>query len=168
MVDSAIGPDDVTAAADAAVVALRAVASPSAVTGSRAQWAAAAGAAQRAMNVAAAVQDAAIVRLAAIEPEYLEDGTGVETHHSLGHVALDAPAILSGELSVSVLHAERRVEAAVWLAADGPEGSGTDGGLGGLHAAMGEGRLDSHRAGVVPVELSAAPPQVRETVVTML
>ncbi len=168
MVDSAIGPDDVTAAADAAVVALQAVVSPSAVTGSRAQWAAAAGAAQRAMDVAAAVQDAAIVRLAAIEPEWCEDGTEVETHHWLGHVALDAPAIVSGVLSVSVRHAEQRVEAAVLLAADGPEGSGTDSGLGGLHAAMGEGRLDSYRAGVVAEELSAAPPQVRETVVTML
>ena len=168
MVDSAIGPDDVAAAADAAVVALQAVVSPSAVTGSRAQWAAAAGAAQRAMDVAAAVQDAAIVRLAAIEPEWCEDGTEVETHHSLGHVALDAPAIVSGVLSVSVRHAEQRVEAAVLLAADGPEGSGTDSGLGGLHAAMGEGRLDSYRAGVVAEELAAAPPQVRETVVTML
>ena len=168
MVDSGIGPGDVEAAADAAVLALQAVVSPSAVTGSRAQWAAAAGAAQRAMDVAAAVQDAAIVRLAAIEPEYLEDGTEVETHHSLGHVALDAPAILSGELSVSVLHAERRVAAAVLLAADGPEGSDTDSGLGGLHAAMGEGRLDSYRAGVVADELAAAPPQVRESVVTML
>ena len=64
------------------------------------------------------------MRLAAIEPEYLEDGTEVETHRALGHVALDAPAILSGVLSVSALHAERRVEAAVLLAADGPEGSG--------------------------------------------
>ncbi len=168
MVDSGIGPDDVEAAADAAAVALQAVVSPSAVTGSRAQWAAAAGAAQRAMDAAAAVQDAAIVRLAAIEPEYLEDGTEVETHRALGHVALDAPAILSGVLSVSALHAERRVEAAVLLAADGPEGSDTDSGLGGLHAAMGDGRLDSYRAGVVAEELAAAPPQVRETVVAML
>ena len=83
-------------------------------------------------------------------------------------MALDAPAILSGVLSVSALHAERRVEAAVLLAADGPEGSDTDSGLGGLHAAMGQGRLDSYRAGVLAEELAAAPPQVRETVVTLL
>ena len=48
---------------------LRAVVEPSAVTGSRAEWAAAAGAAQRVIDVASAVQDAAIARLAAIEPE---------------------------------------------------------------------------------------------------
>ena len=33
---------------------------------------------------------------------------------------------------------------------------------------MGQGRLDPYRAGVVAEELAAAPPQVRETVVTML
>ena len=62
------------------------------------------------------MQDAAIARLAAIEPEYLEDGTVVESHRALGHVALDAPAILSGVLAVSAVHAERRVAAAVLLA----------------------------------------------------
>ncbi len=163
-----VGPGEVQAAADAAVAALSAVLAPSSTVGSREGWAAAAGAAQRAIDVATAVQDAAIVRLAAIEPEWCDDGTVVETCRAPGHVALDAPAILSGVLSVSARHAERRVEAAVLLAADGPEGSDTDSGLGGLHVAMGEGRLDSYRAGVVAEELAAAPPQVRETVVTML
>ena len=69
MVDSGIGPDDVEAAADAAVVALQAVVYPSAVTGSRAEWAAAVGSLQQVIDVATAAQDAAIVRLAAIEPE---------------------------------------------------------------------------------------------------
>ncbi len=163
-----VGPREVQAAAGAAVAALSAVLAPSSVVGSRAEWASAVGSLQQVLDVATAVQDAAIVRLAAIEPEYLEDGTEVETHRALGHVALDAPAILSGVLSVSALHAERRVEAAVLLAADGPEGSDTDSGLGGLHAAMGQGRLDSYRAGVLAEELAAAPPQVRETVVTLL
>ncbi len=163
-----VGPGEVNAAAQGAVAALSTVLAPSEVVGSRSEWAGAVGSLQQVIDVATAAQDAAIVRLAAIEPEWCEDGTEVETHHWLGHVALDAPAIVSGVLSVSVRHAEQRVEAAVLLAADGPEGSGTDSGLGGLHAAMGEGRLDSYRAGVVAEELAAAPPQVRETVVTML
>ena len=163
-----VGPGEVQAAADAAVAVLTSVLEPSAVRGSRAQWAAAAGAAQRVIDVAAAVQDAAIVRLAAIEPQWLEDGTEVETHRGLGHVALDAPAILSGVLAISAVHAERRVGAAVLLAADGPEGTGTDSGLGGLHTAMAAGRLDSYRASVVAQELEAAPAPVRATVVAML
>ena len=64
-----VGPGEVQAAADAAVAALTSVLEPSGVRGSREQWAAAAGAAQRVIDVAAAVQDAAIVRLAAIEPQ---------------------------------------------------------------------------------------------------
>ncbi|MFL6166660.1 MAG: hypothetical protein ACJ710_10275, partial [Ornithinibacter sp.] len=96
------------------------------------------GSLQQVIDVAAAVQDAAIVRLAAIEPEYVEDGTVVETHRALGHVALDAPSIVSGVLNTAAVHAERRVEAAVLLAADhpyvsdGPDGGdGADGGGGG-------------------------------------
>ncbi len=169
MVDSGIGPGDVEAAADSAAAALRAVVEPSGATGSRAEWAAAARAAQRAIDVATAVQDAAIVRLAAIEPEWLEDGTVVETHRAPGHVALDAPAILSGVLSVSArarraAGARRRCcwprtaprdrhRVAVWVACT---------------RQWVQGRLDAYRAGVVAEELEAAPPQVRETVVTML
>ena len=41
----------------------------------------------------------------------------VESHRGLGHVALDAPAIVSGVLAISAVHAERRVRAAVRLAA---------------------------------------------------
>ncbi|HSO65186.1 MAG TPA: HNH endonuclease signature motif containing protein, partial [Ornithinibacter sp.] len=95
-------------------------------------------------------------------------GTVVETHRALGHVALDAPAIVSGVLSVSAVHAEGRVRTAVRLAADGPAGSVTDTGLGGLHAAMAAGRLDAYRAGVVAEELEEAPPEVRATVVAAL
>ncbi len=163
-----VGPGEVQASADAAVAALSAALDPSAVTGTRAEWAGAVGSLQQVIDMATAAQDAAIVRLAAIEPEYLEDGTEVETHRAPGHVALDAPAIVSGVLSVSALHAERRVEAAVLLAADGPQGSGTHSGLGGLHAAMGAGRLDSYRAWVVAEELEAAPVEVREAVVSLL
>ncbi|MFL6169147.1 MAG: hypothetical protein ACJ711_05700, partial [Ornithinibacter sp.] len=174
---------EVRVSADAAVAVLRAVLCPSGVVGSRAEWAGAVGSLQQVIDVAAAVQDAAIVRLAAIEPQYLEDGTVVETHRALGHVALDAPSIVSGVLNTAAVHAERRVEAAVLLAADGPDGpdggDGADGGvrgdgggggsgLGGLHVAMGEGRLDAYRASVVAEELEAAPVQVRGAVVTLL
>ena len=47
-------------------------------------------------------------------------------------------------------------------------GGGGASGLGGLHVAMGAGRLDPYRAGVVAEELEAAPAQVRATVVTLL
>ena len=175
-----IGPSEVQASADAATAALRAVLAPSSVAGSRQEWASAVGSLQQVLDVAAAVQDAAIVRLAAIEPEWCEDGTVAETHRALGHVAVDAPSILSGVLSSSAVHAERRVAAAVLLAADGVDGvdgvegaGGLDGtgggsGLGGLHAAMGAGRLDAYRASVVAEELQAAPPQVRAAVVTVV
>ena len=47
--------------------------------GSLAQWAGVLGSLQRVIDTASAVQDAVIVRVAAIEPEVLEDGTVVET-----------------------------------------------------------------------------------------
>src|SRR5512139_1745962 len=162
------GPQQVQDACEAAVAALVGAVPVSAVAGSRAQWAAAVGAVQRVLNVAAGVQDAAIARLAAIEPEWVEDGTEVETHRALGHVALDAPAILSGVLAVAPVHAERRTVAAVRLAADGPAGSTARTGLGGVHAAMTAGLLDTYRAGVVAEELEYAPAAVAEAVVAAL
>ncbi|WP_299448172.1 hypothetical protein, partial [uncultured Phycicoccus sp.] len=89
-----------------------------------------AGELQGLVNEAAAAQDAAVVRLAAIEGEWAEDGTVVEVRKPLGHVALDAPAVVSGVLAVSAVHAERRVRQAVRVAADGPAGTATATGLG--------------------------------------
>ena len=43
------------------------------------------GSLQRVVDVASAAQDAAIARLAAIEPEFLEGGTVVQCHRGLGH-----------------------------------------------------------------------------------
>ena len=58
------------AACEAALAdACRVRSTPSAVAGSREEWAGAVGSLQRVIDVASAVQDAAIVRLAAIEPE---------------------------------------------------------------------------------------------------
>ncbi|MEO7421426.1 MAG: hypothetical protein ABIU87_03410, partial [Ornithinibacter sp.] len=119
------------------------------------------------IDVASAAQDAAIVALAAIEVEALEDGTYREGHRAPGHVALDAPAIVSGALCVSAVHAQARVRTAVRLVADGP-GSARESGLGGLHEAMGSGRLDSYRALVLATELEEVPAQVAAGVVAAL
>ena len=83
-------------------------------------------------------------------------------------MALDCAAILSGALNVTAVHAERRVVAAVQLAADGPAGTSTETGLGGLHDAMRAARLDPYRAGVIVDELEVAPPEVRDAVITAL
>ncbi|WP_101397002.1 HNH endonuclease signature motif containing protein [Phycicoccus duodecadis] len=138
---------------------------PSELRGSQEEWAQALGELQAVIDTATAAQDAAIVRLAAIEPEVLDDGEVIDTHRALGHVALDASAIVSGVLAVTAVHAERRVRAAVRLAADGPEGTATETGLGGLHTAMGAGRLDAYRASVVATELEEAPAEVAASVV---
>ena len=120
---TAAGPQDVLDVARGAQQRLAPALSPSGVRGSRAEWAAAVGELQRVIDMASAAQDAAVVRLAAIEGEWAEDGTVVEVHKALGHVALDAPAILSGVLNVAAVHAQRRVRQAVRVAADGPEGT---------------------------------------------
>ena len=162
------GPVEVQAACESALAELAGAFDTSAVAGSREEWAAALGSLQQVINVASAAQDAAMARLAAIEPEWLEDGTVVESHRGLGHVALDAPAIVSGVLAGSARHAESRVRTAVRLAGDGPGGSTTQTGLGGLHAAMRTGRLDAYRASVVADELEHAPAPVAATVVAAL
>ena len=162
------GPVEVQVACESALVELSAAFPTGEVCGSREEWAGAVAAAQQVIDVASAVQDAAIARLSAIEPQWLEDGTMVECHRGLGHAALDAPAILSGVLACSAVHAQSRVRTAVRLAGDGPAGSRTATGLGGLHAAMAAGRLDAYRASVVAAELEHAPAQVAATVVAAL
>ena len=161
-------PDEVLSALHAAEAALVATPHPSPVHGTLAQWAEVVAVAQRVVNRAVAVQDEGMVALAAIEAEVLDDGTVVESHRAPGHVALDAPAIVSGALSVTSKHAEHRVRSAVRLAADGPTGSATATGLAGLHAAMRRGDLDAYRAGVVAEELEQAPPEVAAAVVQAL
>ncbi|MBR7743324.1 HNH endonuclease [Phycicoccus sp. BSK3Z-2] len=163
-----IGPREVTAAARGATRVLGAAAGPSETVGSRAEWVEALEALQALVDTAQAAQDVATVRLAAIEPETLESGEEIETHRAPGHVALDAPALVSGALVVTQVEAERRVRAAVRLAADGPEGTDTATGLAGLHLAMASGRLDPYRAGVVATELEECPAEVAATVVTGL
>ena len=162
------GPVEVQAVCAAVLGELAGAFPSSEVSGSVEQWAGVLGSLQRVIDTACAVQDAAIVRLAAIEPAVLQDGTLVETHRALGHAALDTPAIVSGVLNVAPVHAESRVRAALALAADGPPGTPTATGLGGLHTAMATGALDTYRAGVIAQELAEAPPQVAATVVAAL
>ena len=168
MTTTAAGPQEVAAAARGAQGWLASVVSPSEVRGSREEWAGAVGELQRVIDMASAAQDAAVVRLAAIEAEWAEDGTVVEVHKPLGHVALDAPAVVSGVLTVTAVHAERLVRQAVRVAADGAGGTGAATGLGGLHTAMTEGRLDGYRAQVVSEELAECPAEVAASVVAAL
>jgi hypothetical protein len=165
---TSIGPQEVLGAARAAAEALAPALTPDAVAGSRAEWAAALGELQRVADVVAAAQDAALVALVAIEEEYAEDGTVREVHRGRGHVALDAPGVVAGTLVLSSVQAERRVRSAVRLAGDGPTGTATATGLGGLHDAMAAGRLDGWRAQVVAEELELAPPEVAAGVVASL
>ena len=126
-----VGPQDVLDAVRVARSALSSVAEPSEVRGSREEWAAVAGELQSLVNEATAAQDAAIVRLAAVEPQWCEDGTLIEVHQPLGHGALDAPAVLSGVLNLTAVAAERRVRHALRTAADGPDGTEPRPGSGG-------------------------------------
>ncbi|MGG5259856.1 HNH endonuclease signature motif containing protein [Phycicoccus avicenniae] len=138
------------------------------VVGSQSLCAELLGELQALVDVASAAQDEAIVALAAVETEWCEDGTVVEVRRAPGHVALDAPALVSGVLKVSAVHAERRVRDAVRRAADGPNGSASCTGLGGLYAAMRAGRLDGYRAQVVAYELEEVLAPLAETVVASL
>ncbi len=162
------GPAEVAAVCESVLGELAGAFPSTQVSGSLAAWAAVLGSLQEVIDTASAAQDAAIVHLAAIEPAVLEDGTIIETHRGLGHAALDTPAIVSGALNVSAVHAESRVRAALRMAADGPAGTSTATGLGGLHQAMATGHLDSYRASVVAEELAEAPAQVAATVVAAL
>ena len=138
------------------------------VDGTQGAWVEVVRATQRLVNCASAVQDEAIVRLAAIELVEDDDGTIAQVHKTPGHVALDASVLVSFALEVSAVHAERRVRTAVRLAADGPAGTTTCTGLGALHDAMRSGSLDHYRAGIVAAELEDAPPEIAETVIATL
>ena len=174
--DAGFAAAEVQQARRALEVLARRVASGATSAGSRAEWAGLVTACQSLANTATAVQDVAITRLAAIEEEWLEDGTVVETHRAPGHVALDAPDIVAGALGVSHVHAQRRVGLAVRLVADSDVGGADAGaksavgatGLSALHAAMVEGDLDAYRAAVVAEELTEAPPEVADAVVGVL
>ncbi|WP_345205818.1 hypothetical protein [Fodinibacter luteus] len=121
-----------------------------------------------------AVQDVAVVAVSRREGVWGEDGTLGEVVLGAGRVSVDAADVLAPALGASHAQAQRRVEAAVRLAGGCdpvPAGSGQvpqASGLGGLHAAMAAGVLDSYRASVVAAELVDTPAPVAQAVVAAL
>ncbi|MFQ6173446.1 DUF222 domain-containing protein, partial [Oryzobacter sp. R7] len=105
---------------------------------------------------------------------WAEDGTITEVVRAPGHVAIDAADLLAPCLGATHHQAQRRVDVAVRLAAGAvPVGEGTravpqPSGLGGLHTAMRDGRLDGYRASVIAHELADAPAAVAAAVVAAL
>ena len=77
-------------AASLALLARRVASGPQ-VGSTQAEWATIVTACQSLTNTATAVQDVAITRLAAIEEEWLEDGTTTETPSGPGYIALGRP-----------------------------------------------------------------------------
>ena len=141
---------------------------------SRDEWLALVGSCQRLVNTLTAVQDEAIAEVARREHVWAEDGTIDEVAHAPGRVALDSADLVAPALAASHAQAQRRVETAVRVAAarvpvevddrDAP----TPSGLGALHAAMLDGRLDAIRSAVVTTELELAPAGVAAAVVEAL
>ena len=142
--------------------------------GSRDEWFAMAGDCQSLINTLTAVQDTALAEAARRESDWCEDGTLGETLHRPGRVVLDAADLAAPVLGASHAQAQRRVELAVRLAvarepvpADG-RATPDPNGLGGVHTAMAEGRLDGYRASVIVDELALAPAEVAEAIVSAL
>ena len=124
-----------------------------------------AGDCQSLINTLTAVQDTALAEAARRESDWCEDGTLGETLHRAGRVVLDAADLAAPVLGASHAQAQRRVELAVRLAvarepvpADGaplPDPNG----LGGVHTAMAEGRLDGYRASVIATSWHSPRPR---------
>lgn len=113
-------------------------------------WVALTGACQEAMNVLAAIQTVAVAHVAATEDRVCEDGTVVEEFRGLGHHRLDAPALVQDALGLTASGATGRMATAVDLVTRHPQ----------VLEAMGAGRLDGYRAGIVAQELAEATPEV--------
>jgi hypothetical protein len=113
-------------------------------------WVALTGACQEAINVLAAIQTVALAQVAATEDRVCEDGTVVEAFRGLGHQRLDAPALVQDVLGLTAAGATGRVATAVDLVTRHPQ----------VVEAMGAGRLDGYRAGIVVQELAEATPDV--------
>ena len=100
----------------------------------------------------------AVARLAATEEVVCEDGTVQEVSQGLGYRRLDAPDLVSDVLGVSAQAAAARVDDAVVLASKLPA----------LVDAMGAGRVDAYRAGIIAEELRDAPRPVCDQVLARL
>lgn len=80
------------------------------------EWLDLVGVCQQVVNSVTAAQNAAIVRAAAIETDWAEDGTLIERHHLLGSVQLDSVDLIAAPLVVTHHTATNRLEAAVRFA----------------------------------------------------
>jgi hypothetical protein len=143
-------------------------------SGTRDGWLQVVGQCQGLLNSVTALQDVALAEVARRESDWSEDGTLYETVHGHGRITIDAADIAAPALGASHGQAERRVEQAVRVAAsrvpvDADSGAVPEpSGLGVLHTAMVEGRLDGYRASVIAAELEVAPADVAEAVVAAL
>jgi hypothetical protein len=143
-------------------------------SGTRDGWLQVVGQCQGLLNSVTALQDVALAEVARRESDWSEDGTLCETVHGHGRITIDAADIAAPALGASHGQAERRVEQAVRVAAsrvpvDADSGAVPEpSGLGVLHTAMVEGRLDGYRASVIAAELEVAPADVAEAVVAAL
>ncbi|MEO6789672.1 MAG: hypothetical protein ABI249_05615, partial [Ornithinibacter sp.] len=109
---------------------------------------------QAMINQLGAVQAAAIAEIAATESVHAEDGTIQERSRGVGHIRLDAAALVAGPLGATDAMAQRRVSLAVREVRVMPS----------LHHAMAAGLLDGWRAGLVGEELFDAPDHVAGSV----
>ena len=100
----------------------------------------------------------AVARLAATEEVVTEDGCVQEVSQGLGYRRLDAPDLVSDVLGVSAQAAAARVDDAVVLAAKLPL----------VVDAMGAGRVDAYRAGIIAGELREAPRAVCDAVLARI
>ncbi|MEI2776288.1 MAG: hypothetical protein V9G19_10035 [Tetrasphaera sp.] len=182
--------DPAMAALCAGLAEVVASASQGCASRSRAGWQALVGQCQAAINTLTAAQDAAIVRLVAIEDDWDEDGTLSERVIGLGRAVLDGEDLVAHALTATRAFAAHRVDAALAIAGDrftlhedsweDPPGGLPDEpvlgappqpactGLGGLRAAQAAGTLDGYRASVVAQELAEVPPDVAAAVVAAI
>ena len=112
-------------------------------------WVQLVGDCQELMNTLGAIQSVALGQVSAID-DHLDPESGqlTEVFRGVGHERLDAPALVAESLGVTASGATHRVAVAVDLVAR----------HGAVVAAMGEGRLDVYRAGIVATELAEAGP----------
>ena len=105
---------------------------------------------QAMINQLTAVQAVAVARVAATESVEAEDGTVDERSCLLGHVRLDAAALVAEPLGVTESAAQRRVSLAVREVTV----------LRSVHESMAAGTIDGWRAALVGEELLDAPDDV--------
>ena len=105
-----------------------------------------------------AARTLALARLAATEEVVTEDGCVQEVSQGLGYRRLDAPDLVSSVLGVCAQAAAARVDDAVVLAAKLPL----------VVDAMGAGRVDAYRAGIIAGELREAPRAVCDAVLARI